>query len=165
MADQDKKDDKAAKGNLQIKTVAFLKGKRIRNFKCKLCEHILRAQKEVNDHHKDNHEKLTYVVCDKKFATPSGLDWHKHRHTQKNLKIFKTQVLGWIRCRLNTKWERIAWLCLGYKYRDGVFRLFNIIARKLDQIHRQKDYGEKIIKDSLEEFDKERQKKKQDQSK
>ena len=50
----------------------------------------------------------------------------------------------------------------------GIFELFNIIARKLDQIHRQKGYGEKIIKDCLEEFDKvieERQKKKQDQPK
>ena len=36
------------------------------------------------------------------------------------------------------------------KYRNGVFKLFNIIARKLDQIHRQEDYGEKIIKDCIE---------------
>ena len=39
------------------------------------------------------------------------------------------------------------------KYRDGVFELFNIIARKLDEIHGEKRYGEKIIKDSLVEFD------------
>ena len=38
------------------------------------------------------------------------------------------------------------------KYRNGVFELFNIIARKLDQIDGQKGYGEKIIKESLEEF-------------
>ena len=31
--------------------------------------------------------------------------------------------------------------------------LFNIITTKLDQIHRQEGYGEKIIKDCLEEFD------------
>ena len=49
------------------------------------------------------------------------------------------------------------------KYRDGVFELFDIIARKLDEIHGQKGYSEKIIKDSLEEFDRiieDRQKKK-----
>ena len=49
------------------------------------------------------------------------------------------------------------------KYRQGVFELFNIIASKLDQIHRQEGYGEKVIKDCFEEFDRvieERQKKK-----
>ena len=49
------------------------------------------------------------------------------------------------------------------KYRDGIFELFNIRARKLDQIHGQKGYGEKIIKDCWEEIDRiieERQKKK-----
>ena len=54
------------------------------------------------------------------------------------------------------------------KYRDGVFELLNIIARKLDQIHGQKGYSEKIIKDCLEEFNRvieERQKKKRDESK
>ena len=39
------------------------------------------------------------------------------------------------------------------KYRNGVFELFNIIATKLDQIHGQEGYREKIIKDCLEEFD------------
>ena len=29
------------------------------------------------------------------------------------------------------------------KYRNRVFELFNIIASKLDQIHRQEGYGEK----------------------
>ena len=50
----------------------------------------------------------------------------------------------------------------------GVFELFNIIARKLDQIHGQEGYEEKIIKDCLEEFDRvieERLKKKRDGSK
>ena len=44
------------------------------------------------------------------------------------------------------------------KYRQGVFKLFNIIVSKLDQIHGQEGYGE-----CLEEFDQvieERQKKK-----
>ena len=30
------------------------------------------------------------------------------------------------------------------KYRNRVFELFNIIASKLDQIHRQEGYGEKL---------------------
>ena len=54
------------------------------------------------------------------------------------------------------------------KYRNGVFELFNIIARKLDQIHRQEGYREKISKDCSEEFHRvteERQKKKRDGSK
>ena len=54
------------------------------------------------------------------------------------------------------------------KYRQGVFKLFNIIASKLNQIHGQEGYGEKVIKDCLEEFDRvieERQKQKQDHSK
>ena len=54
------------------------------------------------------------------------------------------------------------------KYRNRVFELFNIIATKLDQIHGHKGYGEKIIKDCLEQFDrviKERLKKKRDGSK
>ena len=53
------------------------------------------------------------------------------------------------------------------KYRQGVFELFNIIASKLEQIHGQEGYGEKIIKECLEEFDRvieERQKKKWDHS-
>ena len=54
------------------------------------------------------------------------------------------------------------------KYRQGVFELFNIIDSKLDKIHGQEGYGEKIIKECLEEFDQvieERQKKKRDHSK
>ena len=54
------------------------------------------------------------------------------------------------------------------KYRQGVFKLFNIIGSKLDQIHGQAGYGEKVIKDCLEEFHRvieERQKQKQDHSK
>ena len=39
------------------------------------------------------------------------------------------------------------------KYRQGIFKLFNIIASKLDQICGQEGYGEKIIKECLEEFD------------
>ena len=39
------------------------------------------------------------------------------------------------------------------KYRQGIFELFNIIASKLDQIRGQEGYGEKIIKECLEEFD------------
>ena len=49
------------------------------------------------------------------------------------------------------------------KYRQGVFELFNIMASKLDQIHEQEGYAEKVIKDCLEEFDQvieEKQKKK-----
>ena len=54
------------------------------------------------------------------------------------------------------------------KKRQGVFELFNMITSKLDQIHRQEGYGEKVIKDCLEEFDRvieERQKQKRDCSK
>ena len=53
------------------------------------------------------------------------------------------------------------------KYRQGVFKLFNIIASKLDQIHGQEGYGERIIKECLEEFDRviEERKKKWDHSK
>ena len=54
------------------------------------------------------------------------------------------------------------------KYRLGVFKLFNIIASKLDQIHRQQSYGEKVIKDCLKESYRvieERQKQKRDHSK
>ena len=35
------------------------------------------------------------------------------------------------------------------KYRQGVFKLFNIIASKLDQIHGQEGYGEEIIKKNV----------------
>ena len=55
-----------------------------------------------------------------------------------------------------------------YTESEGIFELFNIIASKLDQIHGQVGYGEKVIKDCLEEFDRvieERQKQKQDSSK
>ena len=53
------------------------------------------------------------------------------------------------------------------KYRQGVFELFNIIASKLDQIHKQEGYGERIIKECLEEFNRviEERQKKQDHSK
>ena len=53
------------------------------------------------------------------------------------------------------------------KYRQGVFELFNIIASKLDQIHGQEGYGERIIKECLEEFDRviEERQKKRDHSK
>ena len=49
-----------------------------------------------------------------------------------------------------------------------MFELFNIIARKLDQIKGQKGFGDKIINDSLEEFNRiieERKRNKTDESK
>ena len=39
------------------------------------------------------------------------------------------------------------------KYRNGIFELFNIIASKIDQVTQQRGFGEKLIKESLVEFD------------
>ena len=39
------------------------------------------------------------------------------------------------------------------KYRNGIFELFNIIASKIDQVTQERGFGEKLIKESLVEFD------------
>ena len=51
-----------------------------------------------------------------------------------------------VECRWN-KMELLDYVL--EKYRQGVFELFNIIASKLDQIHRQEGYGEKNQKKNV----------------
>ena len=68
------------KGSLNVKTHGLIKQKKLRNFKCKLCEHVTTSHKKLNNHHKADHDKVACPKCDRTFNTPSTLDWHMYSH-------------------------------------------------------------------------------------
>ena len=47
------------KGNLSVKTHGLIKQKKLHNFKFKLCEHVTTSGKELNNHNKSDHDKVT----------------------------------------------------------------------------------------------------------
>ena len=75
------------KGSLNIKTRALVKCKHVQNFKCKLCDKVVHTQKDLNNHHKENHGKLKCAECDESFTMPSSLHRHKYKHSQKNFTL------------------------------------------------------------------------------
>ena len=68
------------KGRLNVTTYGLTKQRKMRNFKCKLCDYIATSRKQLNYHHKTDHDRVACPKCDKLFNTPSSLDHHMYSH-------------------------------------------------------------------------------------
>ena len=69
------------RGQLDVKHHGLRKFKKVRKFRCKLCDTVYMTRKVVNDHHKQNHDKCICNTCGKK-CTPSTLACHKYSHQE-----------------------------------------------------------------------------------
>ena len=78
--------EKVVKGMLSIDTFGIAKTTKERKMKCPSCPRICGSTKERNDHHKKAHGKMTCVVCNEVFDTPSTLDKHKYKHVDQKFK-------------------------------------------------------------------------------
>ena len=70
------------KSNFTVTTHGLVKQKKVWNFKCKLCNCVTTSCKELNDHHKTRHDKVSCPTCNKTFNTPSSLDRHVYSHKE-----------------------------------------------------------------------------------
>ena len=63
---------------LVMKTVGIVKCKKKRKAHCKICGNS--DVKELNQHHKDTHDIVFCLDCDKAFSTCTSLDKHMYVH-------------------------------------------------------------------------------------
>ena len=68
------------KGNLEVTIHGLVKPHKVRKFKCLLCEVVETSRKELNEHHKTEHNKVTCSKCGKEFNTPSSRDCQMYSH-------------------------------------------------------------------------------------
>ena len=71
---------KSPKGSLQVQTHGLMKPRKVRNFKCKLCDVVTTSRKDLNTHHKTTHDKVSCPNCNREFNIPSSLDRHIYSH-------------------------------------------------------------------------------------
>ena len=67
-------------GTLVMKTVGIVKRKKKRKARCKICGNSCNNVKELNQHHKDTHDIVFCLDCDKAFSTHTSLDKHMYVH-------------------------------------------------------------------------------------
>ena len=79
-AEQEKDEPKSPKGKLHLQTHRLVKPQKIRSFKCKICDVVTTSRKELNTHHKSNHDKVSCLNCNREFNMPSSLDRHAYSH-------------------------------------------------------------------------------------
>ena len=51
-----------------------------RKIKCKMCDEIFSSVRDLNLHHKQDHDIVKCLKCDKYFSTQSSLDKHSYSH-------------------------------------------------------------------------------------
>ena len=73
-------DQTPPKGNLKVTTHGLVNPQKVRRFICHLCEVVATSRRELNEHHKAEHDKVTCPKCDKEFNTPSSQDRHMYSH-------------------------------------------------------------------------------------
>ena len=78
------------KGSLSVKHHGLKKFKKIRKFRCKLCNKILNSRREANEHHKANHGKCYCNICGKACNTPSTLERHMYVHSESKPHVCRT---------------------------------------------------------------------------
>ena len=71
---------KPPKGELRTRTVGLKKHTQNRKFECTLCSYRGKKLKNLNKHHKANHDKIDCPICGKTFNTPASLKWHSYAH-------------------------------------------------------------------------------------
>ena len=72
------------KGTGKLNTVHYglRRRKCVRTYRCqtKNCDYSCKSMRELNEHHKDNHDKVQCNGCDKTFNTPSSMKRHAYCH-------------------------------------------------------------------------------------
>ena len=91
---QETKDSKSAtdnsptvKGALKMKTYALKKKAtyKRRSFRCSQCNEVKRTIKELNIHHRDNHNPQLCGICNQSFKLMSSLTRHMYDHNEPKL--------------------------------------------------------------------------------
>ena len=91
---QETKDSKSAtdnsptvKGALKTKTYALKKKAtyKRRSFRCSQCNEVKRTIKELNIHHRDNHNPQLCGICNRSFKLTSSLTRHMYDHNEPKL--------------------------------------------------------------------------------
>ena len=70
-------------GTLVMKTVGIVKCKKKRKACCKICGNSCNNVKELNQHHKDTHDIVFCLDCNKAFSTCTSL--YKHMYVHKDI--------------------------------------------------------------------------------
>ena len=82
--DSETENKKPVIGTLMMKTVGIVKHKKKRKAHCKICGNSCNNVKELNQHHKDTHDIVFCLDCDKAFSTCTSLDKHMYVHKDMN---------------------------------------------------------------------------------
>ena len=73
---------KPKEGKLTVNHHRLKKTKRVRHFKCKLCDKVFTSTKDWNTHYADNHPMIPCETCGHYFRNPSSLHRHRYVHTK-----------------------------------------------------------------------------------
>ena len=81
-SDTDSQGKQPVIGTLMMKTVGIVKCKKKRKAWCKLCGASCNSVKELNHHHKENHDIVFCQACNKAFSACTSLDKHMYVHKE-----------------------------------------------------------------------------------
>ena len=73
---------KPKRGKFTVNHHGLKKAKRVRHFKCKLCDEVFTNTKDCNTHYADNHPMIPCETCGRYFRNPSSLHRHRYVHTK-----------------------------------------------------------------------------------
>ena len=73
---------KPKRGKLSVAHHGLKKTKRVRHFKCKLCDEVFESTKDWNTHYADIYPMIPCETCGHYFRNPSSLHWHRYVHTK-----------------------------------------------------------------------------------
>ena len=73
---------KPKRGKLTVDHHGLKKTKRVRHFKCKLCDKVFTSTKDWNTHYADNHPMIPCETCSRYFRNPSSLHRQRYVHTK-----------------------------------------------------------------------------------
>ena len=80
----------ATRGELVVLHHRLKKHKKIRKFRCKLCNYVTCLRKDANRHHKANHGKCICHKCGRSCNTPSTLERHMYTHSENRPHVCRT---------------------------------------------------------------------------
>ena len=69
-------------GKLVVREHKLVKTKRVRSFKCIVCQVVTHSTMEYNKHYSANHPPLNCQDCSHTFTNPTSLQRHRYNHTK-----------------------------------------------------------------------------------
>ena len=69
-------------GKLVVREHKLVKTKRVRSFKCIICQVVTHSTMEYNKHYSANHPPLNCQDCSRMFTNPTSLQWYRYNHTK-----------------------------------------------------------------------------------